>query len=432
VSVAFWLVVLVLAATPALVILDGLFAQALVGLVIAAALSAVVVDMRPGEGAFLSKTLRPFLAAVSIPSLWMAAQLLPVPRPLAHPIWESAAAGSGEALLGSITIDTGATLIACGHYLTVVAMMIAVASLAVDRVRAERLLFVLAAASVGAALAPATGMFVPDWFGRMNGSAAALNAAALGVVICAAAATCAVERHETRRSISDAAVTSYRILLSCCLAGLAIHVAVLARARAAGILLAAGAGVAALVGVVLIRRLGFGRWGIAAVACTYAMGLAGLILAAVPNGAGDATLLLSADATSATASLTRRMLAERLWFGTGAGTFPALVPIYRDLDELARAGPAPTAAAALVVELGAAFFWSALGLALAAVVSFLRGALERGRDSFYAMAGAGTLLAGSLLLFANAGLLSSAPALLLVSTMGLAIPQRTRRSSQES
>ena len=99
--------------------------------------------------------------------------------------------------------------------------------------------------------------------------------------------------------------------------------------------------------------------------------------------------------------VTQRVLAETSWAGTGAGTFAAILPIYQGIDELAIGQVAPTAAAAIAIEMGWPIFWAMLMAAIALVFFLLRGALRRQRDSYFSMAGAGCIVVTALLSFSN-------------------------------
>jgi hypothetical protein len=121
-------------------------------------------------------------------------------------------------------------------------------------------------------------------------------------------------------------------------------------------------------------------------------------------------------------------LAETSWTGTGAGTFSAILPIYRDIDELALGPFAPTAAAAIAVEMGRPFLWAVLIAAIALVVTLLRGSVHRRRDSFYSTAGASCAVTFALLGFGNAGLFSTPTLIIAAATVGIAIAQSKSRS----
>ncbi len=98
----------------------------------------------------------------------------------------------------------------------------------------------------------------------------------------------------------------------------------------------------------------------------------------------------------------------------------AILSIYRNIDDPATS-TAPTAAAALSIELGRAMFWLIVAVIMGAVMTQLRASLLRGRDSFYPAAGAGCLLTLSLLAFMNAGILGTATAVIAAAVLGLAL-----------
>ena len=66
----------------------------------------------------------------------MLVQVLPL-RVLAHPIWKSAETALGHPVAGGISVDPGASVIALGQYLSVIAVAFLSAAVAVDRQRAE-------------------------------------------------------------------------------------------------------------------------------------------------------------------------------------------------------------------------------------------------------------------------------------------------------
>ena len=190
---------------------------------------------------------------------------------------------------------------------------------------------------------------------------------------------------------------------------------------------AVACGVATLAVVVVTRRFSFGPWGYSAIISVALV----VAIAAVAPRAGSRTMDLTlAFATRAPAPLiavTQRVLTETGWTGTGAGTFAAILPIYQDIDELATGSAAPTAAAAIAVEMGRPFLWAILLAAIALVVTLLRGALLRRRDLFYSTAGASCVVAGTLLAFGNAALFSTPVLIIVAVIVGIAIAQSKSR-----
>jgi len=143
----------------------------------------------------------------------------------------------------------------------------------------------------------------------------------------------------------------------------------------------------------------------------------------------DFTVALAAAPQSPLISLTRRLLAETGWLGTGAGTFAALLPIYGNIDELAAGTVAPSAAAAIAIEMGKPFLWVTLICGVVLVITLLRGAARRGRDSFYPTVGASCVVAIVVLAFNNSGLFNTSVLLISAVTIGLAIAQSKRRAA---
>src|SRR5262249_16179137 len=136
--------------------------------------------------------------------------------------------------------------------------------------------------------------------------------------------------------------------------------------------------------------------------------VAAAVLAFRPNERMvDLSVAFADSPGAAIVGLTQRILAEAKWLGTGAGTFAAILPIYRDIGELAAGNVAPTAAASVAVEMGRPFLWASVLAGLVLTIVLLRGAIRRGRDSFYSAAGAGCIITMMILSFNNSGVFST-------------------------
>jgi hypothetical protein len=433
VSNARLILVALICALPAILLLDGAIVRGLVAGAAAAAIGLVGRNLRPGETEFLVAIGRPLAAVAAVPALWMLIQLLPL-RPLAHPIWSSAETALGHPVASSITIDTGATVMALGQYLTIAVVALLSAAVAVDRQRAEWILFSLTGAGALMALI----MTTHDLFGLTFLSAATapfersqvIDCVAMGAVIAAAAGVRTIERLETRKTSPERTVPILLLTLAACGGTLAICLAALILGAGGGAIIAVAYGLVALASVVAIRRLGLGPWGIAAIAVP-AIGVAILIAAAAPDLRSKSFPLAYATATASQAAAGQRMLDDAPWAGVGAGAFAAIAPIYRELDDLAAATSAPTVAAAIAIELGRPMLWLIVAATATAIFVLLRAALWRGRDSFYPAAGAACLLALLLLGFVNAGLLGTAGAMFAAVALGLACAQSRSRTVQQ-
>ena len=178
----------------------------------------------------------------------------------------------------------------------------------------------------------------------------------------------------------------------------------------------------------MIRRFSLGPWGIAAIiSITCSLRLL-LLLSNPAIRTVDLTLAFATQAPTPLITVTQRLLAETSWAGTGAGTFAAVLPIYRNIDELATGDIAPTAAAAIAVEMGRPFFWAILWQRSHSLLHLLRGALRRQRDSYYSTAGASCVVTIALLSFGNVALLSTPVTLIGAVAIGIAIAQSKSRS----
>jgi uncharacterized membrane protein len=179
----------------------------------------------------------------------------------------------------------------------------------------------------------------------------------------------------------------------------------------------------------LIRRFRLGPWGYSAIASIALVVAVGTVVPLHGFQKVDLTLAFAARAPAPLIALTQRTLTETAWWGTGAGTYAAALPIYRGISELTAGPLAPTAAAKIAVELGRPFFWAVLAAAMALFITFLSRALKRHRDSFYSIAGAGCIMTTSLLAFTNMSLLSTPVLVVTSAVIGLAIAQSKSRSA---
>jgi len=85
------------------------------------------------------------------------------------------------------------------------------------------------------------------------------------------------------------------------------------------------------------------------------------------------------------------MISDANWGGGGVGTYQALAAIYRDVTGVPGEAAINTITS-MVLEWGRGGLLIAIVLLLQLLVSLFRGALSRGRDSFYAAAAAACLV----------------------------------------
>jgi hypothetical protein len=432
VSNARLILIILLCASPAILVFDGAIVHGVLAGVAAVGIAIVSRTMRPLETQFFLSFAKRAAAFAAIPALWMLIQVLPLPF-LAHPMWASAQTGIGLPITGSISIDIGASVMALGFYLTIVAVAFWSAAVAVDRQRAEWVLFALmiATALIGLTVA-ATTVFKPpqsDTAAVLFDRTQAIDCVAMGVMIAAAAGVRTLERYETRRTSPTRSVSVLLWTCAACVAALAICIAALIMSAPVSALVATIYGVVALLSVALIRRLGLGSWAALAIA-VFAIAVAGLVAAREPGLRNKNLTLAFASSPASLTQLSQRILDDAPLNGIGAGTFAAIAPIYRDVDDRTLLSVAPTAAAATATELGHPMLWLIVATTVFSIFMLLRASLQRGRDSFYPTAGASCLITLLFLSFTNAGVLGSATALIAAATLGLAIAQSKSRSAQ--
>ncbi len=427
------LLVLSLVTTPAMLVFDGPITHG-VTVAAAAALSTIIgFRIRDGELDFLLSVIRPIALIAVIPALWMLIQVLPLGAiGFAHPIWESASSALGKPLAGSISIDTGATLISLARYLSIAAIALVASAVAVDRHRAEWILFTLTIATtlIGFLILTEHLGIITVFDDYQGGSVrvAASDCATLGLILAAAATFQALERGYLKAQDQNSLAASYWLAFVACLGATVIcFLAVLVSATGQAYF-AIACGIATFAIAIAMRRLRFGPWGYAAIVAVVVVILFASVALQPSVQSTDITVAFAPQDSKQLISVTQRVLAGNGWFGTGAGTFSAILPIYRDFDELATGSLAPTAVAAIAVEMGRAFLWATLIAAAALLVALLRGAARRGRDPFYPIAGASCTVSTTLLAFGNAGVFSTPFLLIAAATIGIAIAQSKSRT----
>ena len=415
--------------SPFILVWDGLIAQGIVAGIIAFALAITARTLRPGETEFLVSIIPPLIVAAAVPALWLLLQVLPL-GVLAHPhpIWMSAEKALGHPVHGAVSVDPGAGLIALGQYLSMCAVMFVSAAVAVDRQRAEWILFTLTAATAAIALMVLTDDLIFAGVGLpLLSRLSAIDCASLGMIIATAACLRAIERYETHRSAPSTVIlwifAGGFLALAICLAALILR-------ERFWTLFASGCGFASLVAVWIIRRLELGPWGTTAIAVPL-FGVALLVMMVYhPPERNAGILLAQAETSVAQITLSQRILEDAPLLGTGAGTFAALAPIYREIDDPPSGPVAATTAATFAIELGKPMLWL-ITLAAAAFSIFLfRASLHRGRDFFYSAMGGSCLITLLLLAFTNAGLLGTATELIFAAAIGLAVAQSKSRTAQ--
>jgi hypothetical protein len=434
---AYLLLLCLISISPALLIIDGPMIHALLVAYAAVAVALVGALIRPGEAAHLASVIRPIFIIGAILAVWLVVQMIPVPiKSWAHPIWAGAETALGTPIAVGITIDPGATLVAICRYHSAIAILFVATAVTIDRVRAERVLFWLVGATTLAAVVQiihGLGAFEFLDDGTKVGIRLSTTAlCALGVVMAATAVVRAIERYETRRTETDVLFTNFANALSLALVAFGICALSLVMFSPAPVTFAATSGLATLAILMVMRRLGFGLWAGSTFAAM-AIGVAIIIAIAIAElhaGQGNAMFRYASHSPSSLISITQRIVADTGWRGTGAGTFELLLPIYWDSSAIPVGMRAPTTAARIAIEMGWPALWAILIMTIVVLFLLLRGALQRGRDSFYPAAGAGCIVVLALEAFCDASLFSTAVLICAVAALGLGLAQRVSRTNQ--
>lgn len=426
-----FLILLVFAA-PITIIFDGLVAKAVIGAIAAISAAKIGVRIRPGEAGFLLAVIRPVALVAAVPAIWMLVQLAPLESiGLAHPIWKSAAVALGRPLAGSISIDPGITLVSLVQYLSTFAILLIAGAVAVDRRRAEWVLFGLMASTTLVALMALAVRFslfaLPASVIDEQSDSSATAISGFGIIFALATLLHVFERRETERPDQIRSGTNWSTLAACLAAFIFCCLAVILIATSQTNF-AIFCGVATLAVSVIIRRFEIRSWGIAAITSIVAFVAIAVIALQSNTRTVDLSLAFASQAPPSLITTTQRILTETGWEGTGAGTFPVVLPIYRDINELASGRSAPTAAAVIAIEMGQPFLWAALLATIALVLKLLRGALRRRRDPFYSIAGASCVVVTALLSFGTSAPLSTSVSIIIATAVGMGIVQSKSRS----
>lgn len=428
----FYLLVMLICATPAFLIIDSPVEDGIIPAISALAIAFVARTIRPGQADHFFSLARPLAVVAAVPAVWIILQMLPLGiAAVSNPIWDSASVALGHPIRGSISIDPGFTLLSLCRYFAMTAVLFLSIIASLDRQVAQWVLFALTTATalialvlIGDDLAGTKFLFAAENTALGVG---AVDSAALGLILSSASAIGVFGRLETQRIKGKSSIATLAVAFVFCLVAFAAcGFAILIHATGY-LILAAASGLAVLAVIVLIRRLGLGPWGRSAIG-SVAIVIAISVVAMQPASRMTALTLPLAPQVVSPSSISERILAATPWTGTGAGTFAALIPIYRDAGEAIISHSPPNVATKIAIEAGRAAVWTVLFIAIVAAVALFRGALRRGRNSFYPAAGAGCVVTIVLLSFTNVGMAQTTTSVLAAAILGLAFAQRVSRS----
>jgi hypothetical protein len=434
-QIAYNLLFALIGLSPLFLVADSLIIHGVLTAYIATTMFIVARLIRPGEADYLSKIIRPALVLASIPAIWMLVQALPLPiDSVQSPIWASAQAALNKQIVGSISIDPGRTLVSFARYLSACGLFFVAIAVTIDRQRAETVLFWLAAMTTVMATLLIIYNLGGFWFLGENSSigprASITGATTLGTVLTAATVICAVERYETRRSRIDVNRRLFVAIMIAATCGFVLCWIAILFFMSGPLAFAAICGVGTFFLMVGYRRLGLeSRFGLVLAAVAVGLPLSIVARTAMANKL-DLTLRFNADAPRSLVEIAQRMITDTNWLGSGAGAFPDLLPIYQPIGDIVTASLAPTTSAGLLIEQGPLAFWSTIIIAVGTAVWFIRGALQRGRDSFFPAAAASCVVVLLTEAFIDASLSGNTVIVLAMTTLGLGLSQSESRSSR--
>jgi hypothetical protein len=426
-SVAFFSLLVVVAAAPVLLFLDDSVVVDTIALYAAIGMLIVAASMRPLAARHLFKVIRVPAAFAVIPLAWMIIQLLPLPTGgISRSIWDSAASALGTPLAARMSVDPGLTLLSLGRLVSLMGIAFIAAAVSIERREAEKLLSTLAAVAgvislVG--LADQQGAFhlLNGWDTGGAGIAAAIS----GTILFASILIMIMERYELERHRGQS-LPRLLVAIGLAVAGLAICCLTLIAGQAIYALFAAACGLSIILIVYFLRRLGFGPRAGLAIGCIAVAVAAAIVATKATPVAGDVSLRYMATPDANLASLDSRMIDAVELGGSGAGAFGVISVLYGMQGPPERLLP-PTFATKVAVELGRPALWIIVALTCALILLYARGAFERGRDFFFPLAAAALLAAMVVSSFCEAVMPNTAVSLLVATTLGLGCGQRASR-----
>jgi hypothetical protein len=429
-AISFGLLVVLIAASPVQAISPGWLGPQLLTLAV-----AIMLFLLPGAPAADVQSsmviFKPLAIMALLPVAWMLLQIVPVPLgTIDHPVWRSASAALKEASFGHVSIDLGYTLRGLFGYLSLISLTFLTSVLTRNRDRAEMILFALCTITTFIAIElilfrDMTAFKSDD--SPTNSAGSLLALAAFGVILDVAFIVRTIERYETRGQRKPQALRSYVGIMLLGAIGTIICLIAMIRSTTYDILLATAFGLIVLGLVVSIRRLSLSRWTAVTVGVAVFVACGGVIALRFAADPSVSPLFRFTGIESAGAeAATLRMISDANWAGGGVGTYQALAAIYRDVTGV----PGQTAIntiTSMVLEWGRGGLLIAIVLLLQLLVLLFRGALLRGRDSFYAAAAAACLVTAFCEAFCDASFTDITVQTIAAVVVGLGLSQTTGR-----
>jgi hypothetical protein len=426
------LLIALLAMMPLLSIANGALAQHATYFVAAGLLLATALTSET-EIAAAAKVLRRFSLAILFPLLWMMMQSIPLPfASIANPIWPTAAIALNDpSLQGHISIDPGSTLRSLIWCLTVLSVAVSTLIIAKDRRRAEAILIALSAS--------ATFVSLEILVGRSDAMAAIMPAigragsglttvALLAVLSNGAIIEMAIERQLNQTNFDFSFSGPFLPKLFAGIFGIAISLAAIGTQENASLFMLVILGLAVMAFVAIFRRIGFRPWPSAILIAVLIGTVSAGSLQLLQRSPASGLLGVVPASEGAATAIAQRALSDSSWAGSGVGTFERLTKIYGDFGVGDFIGP-PSTAVSVAIEWGRPAVLILAALAIQLFFFSFRGAIGRGRDSFFASATAASVLVVLCESFLDASLLTPAIQVILGITIGLGVSQATGRTS---
>lgn len=425
-SIAFNLLLICILFASGSAIHDGYAVQSSIAVLAALALASVGISARAADVSSAAQVTRGFRLAAALPVIWMVIQILPTPIG-AHSIWAYANKALGQQSWGHVSADLGATILALALYLANVSLITVSLFAAMDRRRAELMLFVLTAATAIASVA----LLLGKW-GLITGLAESQSnemlgaISALGILLSLACGVRAIERYESKAFEPVKPVRPMQLALMASGAALLLCLGGLASGATLNVGLCTAFGIVTFALVQVIRRSGLAGWTVGILVATMTTAAAMIIIWRYDSVQAISPVLQFATASSADAiSIARRLLSDTGWLGAGAGTYAVLLPIYQDFGSSVTG--APSTASALAIELGWPMAIFGIAVAIGLIAILYRGALVRGRDSFYPAAAAACTVVMLAQAFCDSSLLNSSVSVVGDTLIGLGLAQSVSR-----
>jgi hypothetical protein len=381
---AVWLVLAGLAAALSLPILQWPVMIILAGTCIAMAIISASIALPQSHLDSAAKSLRLISVLAASVGIGIFAQIVPLPfSGLAQPLWSAMSDAIHQRATNSITVAPTVTVVALTKYLVCIGAALAAALLCSNRPRAAWMTIAIAwiltifyAANLLKATfdplrsAPGTEQFWADW----------ISLAMLCILTRAAIVLRFETQHSPRRSTRKSLQPSkYLPPLAAGAALIAVFSFPIIAHGSRATVIPTVCGLSAFLTVVLIRRMALGAAGIL---FALALVVCSLWLVALFIGiTGPYSSEVYGNRSPPDLAMAVRLLRDFRWFGSGAGTYYLLVPIYQGLDN---GGPgffiAPPIVLSILTELGIPLTLLVFALLLAIIWAIFSLVTRKDRD----------------------------------------------------